>query len=79
MNPGQHRTDNATPNMKTKHHLFTLTVAVIAAVLSFQPSVRAAGIILTSDDQLRALLDPDAKIDMSTGYNHVEMSLREVC
>ncbi|MBR4756057.1 MAG: hypothetical protein IK076_03880, partial [Bacteroidales bacterium] len=37
------------------------------------------GIILTSDQQLRDIQDPDKKIDMSTGYNHVSKSLREVC
>ncbi len=51
-----------------------LTLAVIAAA-----SAHAATIILTSDQQLRDLMNPDQKIDMSTGYTPVSKSLREVC
>ncbi|MFZ4260747.1 hypothetical protein ACFRAE_01800 [Sphingobacterium sp. HJSM2_6] len=36
-------------------------------------------IILTSDQQLNDLMDPDKKIDMSTGYTRTIRSLREVC
>ncbi len=36
-------------------------------------------IILTSDQQLNDLLDPDKKIDLSTGFNKRYASLREVC
>ena len=50
----------------------------MAALLAV-PGLRAATIILTSDQQLRDLQDPDKKIDMSTGYTPVFHSLREVC
>jgi hypothetical protein len=40
---------------------------------------QAATIILTSDQQLNDLLDPDKKIDLSTGYTKRYGSLREIC
>lgn len=49
----------------------------IMALLSLQ--VQGATIILTSDQQLNDLLDPDKKIDMSTGFTKRFASLREVC
>lgn len=52
---------------------------VCLAALLFSAQSFAGTIILTSDQQLRDLMDPDRKIDISTGFNHVEMSLREVC
>jgi hypothetical protein len=42
-------------------------------------SLNAAVIILTSDNQLNDLLDPDKKIDLSTGLNRQFGSLREIC
>lgn len=39
----------------------------------------SATIILTSDQQLNALLDPDKKIDLSTGFTKRYASLRDVC
>ena len=36
-------------------------------------------IILTSDQQLNDLLDPDKQIDLSTGFNKRYGSLREIC
>ncbi len=36
-------------------------------------------IILTSDQQLNDLLDPDKEIDLSTGFNKRAASLRQVC
>ncbi len=39
----------------------------------------SATIILTSDQQLNDLLDPDKKIDLSTGYTKRYGSLREIC
>ncbi|WP_222430295.1 hypothetical protein [Maribacter sp. MAR_2009_72] len=39
----------------------------------------AKTIILTSDQQLTDLTDPDKKIDMSTGYTKRDASLRDVC
>lgn len=42
-------------------------------------SVFSATIILTSDQQLNDLLDPDKKIDLSTGHTKRFASLRDVC
>ena len=39
----------------------------------------SATIILTSDKQLNDLLDPDKKIDLSTGRDKTFASLREIC
>lgn len=39
----------------------------------------SATIILTSDQQLNDLLDPDKKIDLSTGHKKRYASLREIC
>lgn len=51
----------------------------LLTALCILPNADAATIILTSDQQLRDLMDPDKKIDMSTGYTPVHLSLREVC
>jgi len=53
----------------------------ILAILWIFASLHAqsATIILTSDQQLSDLLNPDKKIDMSTGFQKRLMSLREVC
>jgi len=48
-------------------------------LLLFPASVFSATIILTSDNQLNDLLDPDKKIDISTGLTKEYASLREVC
>ena len=42
-------------------------------------TANSATIILTSDQQLNDLLNPDKKIDMSTGFTKRFASLREVC
>lgn len=42
-------------------------------------NVQSATIILTSDQQLNDLLDPDKKIDISTGLTKRFASLREIC
>ena len=42
-------------------------------------SVEAQTIILTSDQQLNDLTDPDKKIDNSLGYDSRLESLRDVC
>lgn len=54
--------------------LFTLFLSLLF-VLPLKPAV----IILTSDQQLYDLMDPDKKIDMSTGYTRSIRSLRDVC
>lgn len=58
-------------NMK---HIISI---VIIALISMQ--VHGVTIILTSDQQLNDLLDPDKKIDLSTGYTKRYASLRDVC
>ena len=51
---------------------------LFAIFFSFHPA-HSAMIILTSDQQLSDLQDPDKKIDQSTGYNKVFVCLREIC
>ena len=57
----------------------TKVLLCFLATLAVSVQASAGTIILTSDQQLRDLLDPDKKIDVSTGFNHVEKSLREIC
>lgn len=59
--------------MRMKHIIF------IALLALFGMGVQGATIILTSDQQLNDLLDPDKKIDISTGFNKSYASLREIC
>lgn len=42
-------------------------------------SAQSTEVILTSDQQLNDLLDPDKKIDISLGFNPRIQSLREIC
>jgi len=58
-----------------KHSLIILLLLLTGAF----SSLNAAVIILTSDNQLNDLLDPDKKIDLSTGLNRQYGSLREIC
>ena len=55
--------------------LFILSIFVLVYILPLKAEV----IILTSDQQLYDLMDPDKKIDMSLGHNSTFRSLREVC
>ncbi len=56
------------------------TLYFILAIFFFSlHQIHATTIILTSDQQLSDLMDPDKKIDQSTGYNKVFISLREIC
>lgn len=55
------------------------TFILLISCLILYPSLQSATIILTSDQQLNALLDPDTKIDMSTGFDKRYASLRDVC
>jgi hypothetical protein len=48
-------------------------------LLGLSLPVFSAGIILTSDKQLNDLLNPDTKIDISTGLKKEYASLREIC
>ncbi len=58
---------------------YTLFLIFLFAVFFSFPPVNSATIILTSDQQLSDLMDPDKKIDLSTGYNKHFASLREIC
>lgn len=49
------------------------------ALTSLSQKIFSATIILTSDEQLDMLLDPNAKIDLSTGLVKYYASLREIC
>jgi len=64
--------------MKSTKAILGAVLSVILAAAS-SLSLNAGTIILTSDQQLRDLMDPDKKIDVSLGFNHVEKSLREIC
>ena len=52
-----------------------LITFIVISVLQLQ----SATIILTSDQQLNDMLNPDKKIDMSTGFTKRFASLRDVC
>lgn len=54
-------------------------IVSILLTLFLAIQVQGATIILTSDQQLNDLLDPDKKIDLSTGYTKRYASLRDVC
>lgn len=60
-----------------KYYLKALWLAGLFFLLHQQAG--AVTIILTSDQQLNDLLDPDKRIDLSTGFNKRFASLREVC
>ncbi|WP_423128727.1 hypothetical protein [Gaoshiqia sp. Z1-71] len=52
-----------------------LLVLLITAVLQ----LNAQSVILTSDQQLEGLTDPDRQLDLSLGYNKYVRSLRQIC
>ena len=53
---------------------------ILLFLLAFQMAAAyPVTIILTSDQQLDDLVDPDKKIDLSTGYTKRYGSLREIC
>ncbi|MFY0651788.1 MAG: hypothetical protein JXQ96_07125 [Cyclobacteriaceae bacterium] len=57
-----------------------LTSILLTAIMSlFVVPAFSATIILTSDQQLNDLLDPDKKINLSTGFTTRFASLREIC
>ena len=64
--------------MTKRFHSFKSIALLITLVFLFLPG-HSATIILTSDQQLNDLLDPDKKIDLSTGFNKRYASLREIC
>ncbi len=57
----------------------TLLITVLFLIVVAVSPLMSATIILTSDQQLKDLLDPDKKIDLSTGRNKRSASLREIC
>jgi len=56
-----------------------LATALIGLWLCNAEPARSATIILTSDQQLNDLQDPDKRIDLSTGLEKQYGSLREIC
>ena len=52
---------------------------LLCSLLFYFLTGQAVTIILTSDQQLNDLLDPDKQIDLSTGYTKRYGSLREIC
>lgn len=70
---------NRQPNNMTNKYLF-LSFIILAAIFCLpQNKVHSEIIILTSDQQLYDLMDPDKKIDMSMGHQQSMRSLRDVC
>jgi len=65
--------------MKRTKNNFSLTILLLFAVIIGNYNVLAQTIILTSDQQLTDLTNPDKKIDMSTGFTKRFASLRDVC
>jgi len=57
----------------------TLKTILLLLVMGIMSPALATTIILTSDKQLNDLLDPDKKVDLSTGRNKTFASLREIC
>ena len=60
--------------IKNIRSIISLAILIMSSI-----NIQGATIILTSDQQLNDLLDPDKKIDLSTGYTKRYASLREVC
>jgi len=57
---------------------FFLTIS-IGGLLGAATTLRAQSIILTSDQQLEDMSDPDKQTDLSLGYNKYVRSLRQIC
>ncbi len=64
-------------SMKTIKILF-LTIS-IGCLVGAGTSLRAQSIILTSDQQLEDLTNPDKQVDLSLGYDKYIRSLRQIC
>ena len=54
-------------------------ICVLGSLCGSGLSIWAQSIILTSDQQLTDLIDPDKEIDLSIGYNKDIRSLRQIC
>ncbi|WP_211341829.1 hypothetical protein [Ulvibacterium marinum] len=61
-----------------EHHYLKAFLSFLMLILC-SLNVTGQTIILTSDQQLTDLTDPDKKIDMSTGFTKRQASLRDVC
>ena len=59
-----------------KSRLLTILVLLSVTIVT---SMAQSSIILTSDQQVIDLMDPDKVLDLSTGYNKVYASLRQKC
>ncbi|MFA5814624.1 MAG: hypothetical protein WC865_03285 [Bacteroidales bacterium] len=57
----------------------TLKIILLLLAIGILSPAFATTIILTSDKQLNDLLDPDKKVDLSTGRDKRFASLREIC
>ncbi len=64
--------------ISTMYNRIKQVTFITLLIVSFL-GVEGATIILTSDQQLNDLLDPDKKIDLSTGFTQRHASLREIC
>lgn len=63
-----------------KNTYFKLSaVLLLAALLLGGARLGAQSLILTSDEQLNDLMDPDKKLDLSLGYTPYHASLRDIC
>jgi len=65
--------------MKSKEHITIKTILSLFVIVLCSYNVTAQTIILTSDQQLTDLTNPDKKIDMSTGFTKRYSSLQDVC
>ncbi|WP_298650932.1 hypothetical protein [uncultured Proteiniphilum sp.] len=63
--------------MKTIKSFFLL--CLLSSLCGVGSSAWAQSIILTSDQQLKDLTDPDKEMDLSLGYNKYVRSLRQIC
>lgn len=66
--------DSIMRNIKT-----FLLIGVLVCFSGALMPAKAQSIILTSDQQLRDLTDPDKEMDLSLGYNKYIRSLRQIC
>ncbi|WP_352421161.1 hypothetical protein [Proteiniphilum sp.] len=58
---------------------FFFLLCILGCLSGMDSFLQAQSIILTSDQQLRDLTDPDKEMDLSLGYNKYIRSLRQIC
>ena len=56
-----------------------LTKGILGLLICSALQIAAQFVILTSDQQLDGLTNPDKKMDLSVGYKKNICSLREIC